>query len=178
MGRNESAMNGARHIKLVILAQRWLHGGVKLVVLLACAGCLGYAALSRPLRATSGSQDQQGQGQPNKPDTRDSGESSSKQPDITPPKDKPAYNPLPAEQDVDVGVFYMHKGDVDAAIPRFEDAIQLRANYAKPRLLLAEAYEKKGDKSNAVKYYKEYLKVFPGAPDAKKVEKKIEKLSG
>jgi tetratricopeptide (TPR) repeat protein len=169
-------MDGARHIKRVIAAQRWLYGSAKLVVLLVCAGC-GFAILAAPLRG----QDQPNQGQPNKPDSSgagDSGESSSKQPNITPPKDKPAYNPLPAEQDVDVGVFYMHKGDVDAAIPRFEDAIQLRPNYAKPRLLLAEAYEKKGEKSNAVKYYKEYLKVFPGAPDAKKVQKKIEKLSG
>jgi tetratricopeptide (TPR) repeat protein len=144
-------------------------GRAQLAMALAFSCCFAFAALAAPLRA---------QGQPNKPDTGDSGESSSKHPDIVPPKDKPAYNPLPAEQDVDVGVFYMHKGDLDAAIPRFEDAIQLRPNYAKPRLLLAEAYEKKGDKFNAVKYYKEYLKVFPGAPDAKKVQKKIEKLSG
>lgn len=53
------------------------------------------------------------------------------------------YDPLPAEKDVDVGEFYMHKGDLDAAIARFEDAIQLKANYAKPRLLLAQIYEKK-----------------------------------
>jgi len=45
-------------------------------------------------------------------------------------------------------------------------------------LLLAEAYEKKGDKAEALKYYKEYLQVFPTAPDAKNVRKKIEKLSG
>jgi tetratricopeptide (TPR) repeat protein len=109
---------------------------------------------------------------------QDTGESSSKQPNVPPPKDKTTnYDPLPAEQDVDVGTFYMHKGDIDAAIPRFEDAIRLRPNFAKPRLLLAEAYEKKGDKSTAVKYYKEYLKVFPGAPDTKKIQKKIEKLS-
>ena len=71
----------------------------------------------------------------------------------------------------------MHKGDLDAAIPRFEDAIRLRSNYAKPRILLAEIYEKKGDKGNAVKYYKDYLQVFPHAPDAAKVQKKIEKLT-
>jgi len=88
------------------------------------------------------------------------------------------YNPLPAEQDVDVGTFYMHKGDLDAAIARFQDAIQLKENYAKPRLLLAQIYEKKHDNVNAVKYYKEYLQVYPHAPDAKKVQEKIEKLSG
>ena len=47
---------------------------------------------------------------------------------------------------------------------------------AKARLLLAEAFEKKGDKSTAVKYYKEYLEVDPNAPDKQKILKKIEKL--
>ena len=97
--------------------------------------------------------------------------------------DKPAkpgdkYDPYPAEQDLEVGLFYLHKGNVDAAIDRFKDAIQVRPNFAKPRLLLAEAYEKKGDKAEALKYYKEYLQVFPTAPDSKTVRKKIEKLSG
>ena len=68
-------------------------------------------------------------------------------------------------------------GDIDAAIPRFEDAIKLRSNFARPRLLLAECYEKKHEPSTAVKYLKEYLKVYPDAPDRKAVEKKIEKLS-
>jgi tetratricopeptide (TPR) repeat protein len=98
-------------------------------------------------------------------------------PGVLPPEDDPAWDPFHAQQDIDVGTFYMHKGDIDAAISRFEDAIRLRANFAKPRLLLAEAYEKKGDKSEAIRYYKEYLKVLPDAPDVKKVQKKIEKLS-
>jgi tetratricopeptide (TPR) repeat protein len=87
------------------------------------------------------------------------------------------YDPFHAEQDIEVGVFYMHKGDVDAAITRFEHAILLRANLGRPRLLLAECYEKKHEPSTALKYYKEYLKVYPDAPDRKAVEKKIEKLS-
>src|ERR1700747_712229 len=92
-------------------------------------------------------------------------------------KANPTSNPLPAQQDVEVGMFYLHKGDVDAAIDRFLDAIQRRPNFAKPRLLLGKAYEKKHDNESAVKYYKEYLKVLPGAPDAKEVQKKIDKLS-
>lgn len=87
------------------------------------------------------------------------------------------YNPLPAEKDVEVATFYMRKGDPDASIPRLEEAIKLKPNYAKPRLMLGEIYEKKGDKENAVKYYREYLQVYPHAPDAKKVEGKIAKLS-
>jgi len=98
-----------------------------------------------------------------------SGDSSSQQ--------QAQYNPREAEKDVEVATFYMRKGDPDASIPRLEEAIRLRPNYAKPRLMLAEIYEKKEDKENALKYYREYLQVYPHAPDAKKVEKKIAKLS-
>jgi tetratricopeptide (TPR) repeat protein len=87
------------------------------------------------------------------------------------------YNPFPAQQDIEVGMYYLHKGDVDAAIDRFLDAIQQRPNFAKPRLLLGKAYEKKKEYESAVKYYREYLQVLPGAPDAKEVQKKIEQLS-
>ncbi len=82
-----------------------------------------------------------------------------------------------AEEDIEVGTFYMHKGDTDAAIPRFQDAIRQQPRLAKPRILLAEAYEKKGDKISAAKSYKEYLQAFPNAPDKKKIEGKIEKLA-
>jgi tetratricopeptide (TPR) repeat protein len=99
-------------------------------------------------------------------------------PGVLPPEDDPAWDPFHAQQDIDVGEFYLHKGDLDAAITRFEDAVRLRANFAKPRLLLAETYEKKGDKSEALRYYKEYLQVLPNAPDAKKIHQKIDKLSG
>jgi tetratricopeptide (TPR) repeat protein len=87
------------------------------------------------------------------------------------------YDPFPAEQDVEVGTFYLHKGDTDAAISRFEDAIRLKSNFAKPRLLLAQIYEKKNDKITAAKYYKEYLEVYPHAPDTKKIREKIAKLT-
>jgi tetratricopeptide (TPR) repeat protein len=108
------------------------------------------------------------------PDSNKPATSSSAQPQ----QDSSAkYDPFPAEQDVEVGTFYMHKGDLDAAIGRFQDAIRLRANFAKPRILLAEVYEKKGEKASAAKYYKEYLQVFPDAPDAKKIRQKIDKLT-
>jgi len=112
-------------------------------------------------------------------------------PDSTPPSGKSPSEakaeeadsgaPLPpssAEQDMEVASYYMHKGDPDAAIPRLEDAIRLKPKLAKPRLMLAEIYEKKGDAAAAVKCYREYLQVFPSAPDQKKIEKKIEKLNG
>jgi tetratricopeptide (TPR) repeat protein len=118
---------------------------------------------------------------PNAPAGPAPGESSSSKPSSQPPATAPdtgTYDPVSAEDDIEVGGFYMHKGDIDAAISRYKDAIRLRSNFAKPRLLLAEAYEKKNDKVSALKYYKEYLEVFPKAPDAKRIKTKIEKLSG
>jgi len=116
---------------------------------------------------------------PPPPSGSSSGESSSR-PNGAAPEPAPdanTYDPVSADEDVEVGNFYMRKGDIDAAISRFQDAIKLRPNFAKPRLLAAQAYEKKGDKISAVKYYKEYLQVFPKAPDAKKVQSKIDKLA-
>jgi tetratricopeptide (TPR) repeat protein len=136
-------------------------------------------ALSVLMLATLAAAEQKDQ-TPNPAPGKSSGESSSTPngPPAPPGADTGTYDPVSAEQDVEVGEFYMHKGDIDAAISRFQDAIRVRSNFAKPRLLAAEAYEKKGDKINALKYYKEYLQVLPKAPDAKKVQNKIEKLSG
>jgi tetratricopeptide (TPR) repeat protein len=132
------------------------------------------------LRAQGQQQQQdQGQGQQGQPPAESS--SKKKDQDKTAPAadaDPHKYDAYNAEQDIEVGTFYMHKGDLDAAIPRFEEAASLRPTYGKPRLLLAEAYEKKKDNDSALKYYKEYLKVYPNAPDAKKIQKKIEKLEG
>ena len=71
-----------------------------------------------------------------------------------------------AQKAVEIGEFYLKKGDVDAAIDRFKEAIEWKANFARPRLLLGKAYEKKGEKAEAVKYYKEYLEILPKAVDA------------
>lgn len=135
------------------------------------------AATLRPQSQQQQQQDQ-GQGQQAQPPA----ESSSKKKDQTKTpaadEDPHKYDAFNAEKDIEVGTFYMHKGDLDAAIPRFEEAASLRPNSGKPRLLLAELYEKKKDPNSALKYYREYLKVYPNAPDAKKIQKKIEKLEG
>lgn len=70
----------------------------------------------------------------------------------------------------------MDKGDVDAALDRFEDATVAKPGYALPFLYLGEAYEKKGQKRLAAKAYRRYLDLSPHAEDAAKVQKKIDKL--
>jgi len=91
--------------------------------------------------------------------------------------DQPQWDPLRAEKDLDVGKYYMKKGDIDAAIDRFEDATTAKPGYAIPFLYLGEAYEKKGKKKPALKAYQRYLDLYPHAEDGDKIRKKIEKLN-
>jgi tetratricopeptide (TPR) repeat protein len=90
--------------------------------------------------------------------------------------DQPQWDPLRADRDMEVGKYYMRKGDVDAAIDRFTDAAEAKPGYALPFLYLGEAYEKKGKKKPAVKAYQRYLDLDPHAEDGDKIRKKIEKL--
>src|SRR5712691_5019603 len=90
--------------------------------------------------------------------------------------DQPAWDPLRAEKDLEVGQYYMKKGDLDAAIDRFQDATEARPGYAIPFRYLGEAQEKKGLKKQAIQSYQRYLDLYPHAEDAEKVKKRIEKL--
>ena len=90
--------------------------------------------------------------------------------------DQPTWNPLQAEKDIEVGEHYMHIGDYDAAIDRFQDAVEAKPGYAVPFRYLGEAQEKKGLKKQAIKSYQRYLDLYPHAEDGAKIKKKIEKL--
>lgn len=91
-------------------------------------------------------------------------------------EDQPKWDPLRAEKDLEVGRYYMKKGDYDAAIDRFNDAIDAKPGYAIPFRYLAEAQEKKGQKKQAIQSYTRYLDLYPHAEDAAKIKKQIEKL--
>jgi tetratricopeptide (TPR) repeat protein len=90
--------------------------------------------------------------------------------------DQPAYDPLRAEKDLEVGQYYMRKGDIDAAIDRFQDATTAKPGYAIPFRYLGDAQEKKGLKKEAIKSYSRYLDLYPHAEDGNKIRKKIDKL--
>jgi tetratricopeptide (TPR) repeat protein len=90
--------------------------------------------------------------------------------------DQPSWDPLRAEKDLEVGQYYMRKGDVDAAIDRFQDATTAKPGYAVPFRFLGEAQEKKGLKKQAIASYSRYLDLYPHAEDGDKIRKKIDKL--
>lgn len=88
----------------------------------------------------------------------------------------PVWDPLHAHKSVEVGTFYLKKGDYDAAIDRFQEAARLQPGLAQPFLLLGEAYEKKDDAADALTAYRKYLDLYQNAPDREKIQKRIEKL--
>lgn len=90
--------------------------------------------------------------------------------------DQPTWDPQRAEKDLEVGQYYMRKGDYDAAIDRFSDALTAKPGYAVPYRFLGEAQEKKGQKKKALKSYQKYVDLVPNADDADKIRRKIDKL--
>lgn len=88
----------------------------------------------------------------------------------------PTLDVLAAQKNVEVGSFYLKRGDYDAAIDRFKDATQNQPKYAEPWRLLGEAYEKKKDLDGAIHSYQQYLLLYPHAPTRKKLEEHIAEL--
>ena len=89
---------------------------------------------------------------------------------------EPTYDPLRADKSLQIGTFYLKRGNYDAAIERFQDATRFQPKLARPYSLLGEAYERKGEVDNALTAYRKYLEVYRTAPDREKILKRIEKL--
>lgn len=136
------------------------------------------AALTLCLPARVGAQDPPQESSSKHPPGE--GESSSKPPRAPVPEKpapgQPKFDPLRAEKDVEVGRYYLRKGDLDAAIDRFQDAADSRPGFALPYRLLAETQERKGLTRKAIASYTRYLEIFPHAEDAEKIQHKIQKL--
>ncbi len=88
----------------------------------------------------------------------------------------PAMDRLAAVKDIEIGTYYMNKGNLDAAIDRLHDAAVSYPTYAEPWRLMGIAYEKKGILGEAIKADQEYLRLYPHAQIRKKLEAHIEEL--
>jgi tetratricopeptide (TPR) repeat protein len=130
----------------------------------------------------------QGQTPPPPPTPPAAGESSSKNADAdavpVPPKTDaekdlaalPAMDRLTAVKDIEIGTYYLNKGNLDAAIDRLHDAAVSYPTYAEPWRLMGIAYEKKGQLGEAIKADQEYLRLYPHAQIRKKLEAHIQDL--
>jgi len=89
---------------------------------------------------------------------------------------EPVFEPFKAEKSVEIGTYYLKKKNYDAAIERFLDALRFKPGFARPHLLLGQAFEKKGEFDASIAHYTAYLEILPNADDATKVRQKIESL--
>ena len=77
---------------------------------------------------------------------------------------KKEYNPAHAEEDLKVGDFYLKRGNIDAAIQRFQEALEYQPNLPAAADALGRAYEKKGDTAKALAVYRDFVRRNPDSP--------------
>ncbi len=84
-----------------------------------------------------------------------------------------SFNPLEAEKDLKVGLYYFKKGNYKASTSRFREATLWNPTYAEAFLRLGESEEKLKDKKAADEAYSKYLALSPDAKDAEAIKKKL-----
>ena len=84
-----------------------------------------------------------------------------------------SFNPLEAEKDLKVGLYYFKKGNYKASTSRFREATLWNPTYAEAFLRLGESEEKLKDKKAADEAYSKYLALAPDAKDAESIKKKL-----
>jgi tetratricopeptide (TPR) repeat protein len=83
------------------------------------------------------------------------------------------FNPLEAEHDVQIGMYYFKKGNLKAAMHRFREATRWNPTFAEAFLRLGETEEKLKDKQAAREAYSKYLELSPDGKEAEAVKKKL-----
>jgi tetratricopeptide (TPR) repeat protein len=84
-------------------------------------------------------------------------------------------NPLQAEKEYRVGLYYLKKGTVKAAVHRFEEATKWNPAYADAYEKLGDAYSRLRDEKAAHEAYKKFLELQPDGKEAAAVRKKLGK---
>lgn len=84
-----------------------------------------------------------------------------------------SFNPLEAEKDLKVGLYYFKKGDYKASTSRFREATLWNPTYAEAFLRLGESEEKMHDSKAADAAYTKYLSLAPTGKQAEAVKKKL-----
>jgi tetratricopeptide (TPR) repeat protein len=85
------------------------------------------------------------------------------------------WDPHKAAKDVEVGDYYFKRKNYKAAIERYKHALIYKGDDAIATYRLAESLDKTGS-TEAVNYYRGYLKILPHGPYAADAEKAISRL--
>ncbi len=84
-----------------------------------------------------------------------------------------SFNPLQAEKEMKVGLFYLKKGKHKAAAGRFREAIKWNPGCAEAYLRLGEAQEKLKDPKAARAAYAKFLELAPEHKRAADIKQKL-----
>jgi tetratricopeptide (TPR) repeat protein len=87
------------------------------------------------------------------------------------------WDPHKAAKDVEVGDYYFKRKNYKAAIERYKDALIYKQDDAIATYRLAESLDKTGNSTEAVTYYRGYLKILPHGPYAADAQKALSRLS-
>jgi tetratricopeptide (TPR) repeat protein len=97
--------------------------------------------------------------------------------DVSDTSELKPWNPHKAMKNVEVGDFYMKKGNYRAAISRYREALEWKPRDAVATFKLAQALDKSDQKSEAAEQYQAYLKILPRGIYAEDCKKALERLS-
>jgi tetratricopeptide (TPR) repeat protein len=86
------------------------------------------------------------------------------------------WNPMKALKNVEVGDYYFKRKNYKAALDRYKEALYYKENDAIASFRLAVCQEKLGDKTEAKKYYQQYLKILPEGQYSKDAHAALAKL--
>ena len=86
------------------------------------------------------------------------------------------WNPMKAIKDIEVRDYYFKRKNYKAALDRYKEALYYKNNDAVASFRIAVCQEKLGDKTEARKYFEQYLKILPEGPFAKDAHASLAKL--
>jgi len=87
------------------------------------------------------------------------------------------WDPHKAAKDVEVGDYYFKRKNYKAAIERYKHALIYKQDDAIATYRLAESLDKTGNPSEAITYYRAYLKILPHGPYAADAQKALGRLT-
>ena len=87
------------------------------------------------------------------------------------------WNPMKALKDIEVGDYYFKRKNYKAALERYREALYYKDGDALASFRMAVCQDKLGDKSEAKKYYAQYLKILPDGPFAKDAHASLDRLA-
>lgn len=86
------------------------------------------------------------------------------------------FNPLRAQKEYNVGMFYMHKSSYRAAVTRFTEATRWNPGWEEAYLKLGEAQAKLKHNDDARKSLAKVIELAPDSKEAKEAKKLTAKL--